>query len=84
MSQKNYSPQTHFQPSNNLKSGRETIRDKMNHLESILTDISNLKAGKLIYHLYRKYNSTYQEIGQVLRVSRQRVEQMWPKGGENK
>lgn len=57
------------------------ITTKYNKIRNLIGDIANEKAGRLVYHLYGQ-GMTYEEIGKILGVSRQRIEKLWPKGGD--
>ena len=69
--------QTNFMNSNSI-----SHRQKIGHLLKLINKLSHERAKPFIYHLYEEYGYTYQQIANLLHVTRQSIQQTYPKGGD--
>lgn len=48
-------------------------------LQKHIARYTDARAKKLVYHLYEKYNYSYEDVANILSVSRQFIHQIYPK-----
>lgn len=56
-----------------------TYKVKLKKIHKSIHELVLFRVTPLIYHLYHKYHVTYREIAEVLNISKQAVQFIWPK-----